>query len=720
MFAVVLVTFITVSNLFLGLFVLFRNVRSRLHQYFAIFALSNFVWSFSNLMTAFVDNGFWIRMAYAFGALLVASGLVWFYYLIERKDDFIRTLIIYLVLGFFFFSSLFTSWIVKNIDVVYFGRFDGTFGPLFSVYTFFIGAPLLYIVVRLFIEAARNIGIKRQQLFYVGVGASIFSLLAISSSFLLPIFGINQYSPIDLFGSFIFLCFITYTIVRYRLVDIRLVASKIVQYILIFFTSFLFIEATLLVYGVFDDAIASTRNLLSVITLAILAVLLYNPFQNLYSKLVGKLFYRDKVSYQSLLKELGGIISKEVSQGGLVYSVSKTLSEKLKVKHSTIYILQDSSKFGILGSKREPIETNYLFTKKLNAERKVLITEELEWIQNDTASKSYYNQLQSLIDELNRLNIALASPIIVEGKLVGMVTLGRKRSGDVFTAEDVEFLDLLSPQLATALERAKLFDEAKQFNIKLKKEVDQATEELRKANIHLKQLDQAKSEFLSIAAHQLRTPITGIKGYTSMFLEGDFGSLTPEQSKEIRKIFNSSDRLARLVDVFLNVSRIESGRFELKKTKVDFVELLEEVISTLEHQAEQKNINLTVQKPTEPIPRFAIDRDKIHDVMMNLIDNAIKYTQAGGDVNVRLDRSKTLINFQVKDNGMGISAETIDKLFQKFSRANVSSRIHTGGSGLGLYIAKKIVEAHGGRIWVESDGEGKGASFFFTLPISDT
>lgn len=255
--------------------------------------------------------------------------------------------------------------------------------------------------------------------------------------------------------------------------------------------------------------------------------------------------------------------------------------------------------------------------------------------------------------------------------------------------------------------------------VEAREKVQILAKELETANEKLKQADMAKSEFLSIAAHQLRTPLTAIKGYISMFLEGDYGKFTDEQTKELESIFRSADRLTRLIDVFLNVSRIETGRLDLKKEPVQYMEIVEAVHRDLAQQAAKKGLKLTIQPPSEPLPLMMLDRDKIHDVTMNLVDNAIKYTPSGW-VNIRISRTPSLLTFQVQDSGMGISAEDIDKLFQKFTRAEAVTRIHTGGSGLGLFIAKKIVEAHGGRIWVESEGPGKGSLFNYTLPITST
>ena len=322
-----------------------------------------------------------------------------------------------------------------------------------------------------------------------------------------------------------------------------------------------------------------------------------------------------------------------------------------------------------------------------------------------------------LLNELYDNDVGLIIPLKEKDQLRGVIAIGNKKSGDPFNAVDLRTLGIATGQIAIAIKNATLYEEQKQFNEKLKHEVDEATADLRKANERLKQLDESKSEFLSIAAHQLRTPLTGIKGYVSMFLEEDFGAITERQKIEFEKLYRSSDRLTRLIDVFLNVSRIETGRLELKKEEIDIMQIVSQVIEDLSKQAKDKNLKITVQKPDEQLPKILADKDKIHDVVMNLVDNAIKYTEKGW-INIRINRSKSLISLEVRDSGIGIASDEIDKLFQKFSRAEAVSRIHTGGSGLGLFIARKIIETHAGRIWAESEGKGKGSIFTFTLPIS--
>jgi signal transduction histidine kinase len=232
----------------------------------------------------------------------------------------------------------------------------------------------------------------------------------------------------------------------------------------------------------------------------------------------------------------------------------------------------------------------------------------------------------------------------------------------------------------------------------------------------LKQLDTAKSEFLSIASHQLRTPISAVKGYLSMLLEGDFGKLQPEQTKIITDVFESSSRLARLINIFLNVSRIESGRFKLTLAPTDMNTIVEGVVKELQQQAKIKNLELKLELPKQPVV-INVDSDKIREVVLNLIDNAIKYT-ASGSITISQELRPKEFHFQTKDTGMGILPEEVGGLFKKFVRGTGVAQVNTQGSGLGLYIAQRVVAEHGGKIWVESEGVGKGSTFQFTIPVS--
>ena len=251
--------------------------------------------------------------------------------------------------------------------------------------------------------------------------------------------------------------------------------------------------------------------------------------------------------------------------------------------------------------------------------------------------------------------------------------------------------------------------------IQVREKIEKIAAELESANVRLKELDQQKSEFISLASHQLRGPLTAIKGYSSMVLEGDFGAITDTVKDAVAKILKSTSDLVVLVGDYLDVSRIEQGRMQYTFERFDLAEEVETVITELRPTIEEAHLTISYDVDKNVNYNVDADRGKIKQVIGNILDNSIKYTPHGG-VHVWLTRkvdNKILIT--ISDTGVGIKPEVLPNLFEKFSRAPDASRTNIIGTGLGLYIAKKMVEANKGRVWAESAGENKGASFFIEL-----
>ncbi len=256
----------------------------------------------------------------------------------------------------------------------------------------------------------------------------------------------------------------------------------------------------------------------------------------------------------------------------------------------------------------------------------------------------------------------------------------------------------------------------------VKREVEQRerleilTKELEVANEKLKGLDKLKTEFLSLASHQLRTPLTAIKGYASMLFEGSFGKMEDKQEDAVKRIYTSAQGLVNVVEDLLNVSKIEQGGMKYEFSPTDLSALVIQLYGEMKVPAETKKLEFSLEMDQHDKFIVSADATKLKQVFLNLTDNSIKYTPKGF-VKISLKREGSNIVFKVSDNGMGISPETKAKLFEKFSRGE-GGKTNTGGSGLGLYLAQQIARAHKGDIVIESDGLGKGSSFIVTLLAS--
>lgn len=241
--------------------------------------------------------------------------------------------------------------------------------------------------------------------------------------------------------------------------------------------------------------------------------------------------------------------------------------------------------------------------------------------------------------------------------------------------------------------------------------------ELARLNEQLRITSERKTEFISIASHQLRTPLTVITGYLSMILEKSYGPVPDELSTPISRAHKSAVRLTNLVNELLHISKIDQGDIHYEIVSIDIITLIKEVLEDFKKPALEKNllINLEISPSKTPYIVYA-DKDKLGEVIRNLVDNAVKYTPKGS-VTVKIDCGENNTNvISIIDTGIGIAHEDIRMLFSKFTRGERGAKEFTDGSGLGLYISKKLICGMRGKIWIDSEGEDKGAVFSIALP----
>ena len=229
-------------------------------------------------------------------------------------------------------------------------------------------------------------------------------------------------------------------------------------------------------------------------------------------------------------------------------------------------------------------------------------------------------------------------------------------------------------------------------------------------------LDRAKTQFILATQHHLRTPLSIIKGYASMLLEGSYGKVEAKTKEALSGIQEAIERLIKLVNEFLDISQLQVGREILKREEAQIEKIIEEIVGELKPAAKEKGIYLELEVE-EGLPKIKLDRPKIKTAIFNVIDNAIKYTRKGG-VTINLKSQNSNLKIAIKDTGIGLTQEGIKTLFTEFfERGKEAEKIYTTGRGIGLYIAQNIVEAHQGKIWAESEGKDKGSTFYIELPL---
>lgn len=305
------------------------------------------------------------------------------------------------------------------------------------------------------------------------------------------------------------------------------------------------------------------------------------------------------------------------------------------------------------------------------------------------------------IAEQTHLLASVIYPLVLGDRVLGALTISLNREYATLPEYEKEIISSIVNVISLALDKTFVYDE------------------LKIANEKLQSLDKLKTEFLSLASHQLRSPLTAIKGYTSMLLEGSFGQITPEQKEAIDRVFQSSTHLAKVVEDLLNVSKIEQGGMKYEMSQFDFEKSVHDLATDLSITAEKKGLTLTFETDNKPPYLVYGDMEKLRQVVLNIIDNAIKYTQSGS-IKVRLTQNfrTSSVRLDITDTGMGIAHEEKEKLFQKFSRGE-GGKMNTSGSGLGLYLARQIIGAHKGSIAIDSPGIGKGSTFTLELPVQE-
>ncbi|HRZ30265.1 MAG TPA: HAMP domain-containing sensor histidine kinase [Candidatus Paceibacterota bacterium] len=286
--------------------------------------------------------------------------------------------------------------------------------------------------------------------------------------------------------------------------------------------------------------------------------------------------------------------------------------------------------------------------------------------------------------------------------------------------------------------RVKLLIEEANFRTKQILELEKVNQELEKknrelyakeleltmANSHLQTLEQAKSKFISVTTHQLRTPLAAVKWTLDMAAKGELGVVDEEQKKFLGQGLSSVNRVISIVNDLLKIDSIDASREEYNFEPTDIVKLLDDVFFEFNNQASLKKIKLVIKKPVNVLPHVDIDADKIRMVLENLIDNALKYTPVGGQVTVQLSDARInnvegALEVSVSDSGIGIPSGETSKVFQKFFRATNAIKNEPDGSGLGLFIAHDIIEKHNGSIWFKTGSASgqAGTTFSFTLPL---
>ncbi len=589
-------------------------------------------------------------------------------------------------------------------------------GPLYIVVLSVFVILFIALVFRGIASYKRSAPDVRQPLVLVFSSVAIAIVTSIFTNLLLPLFlgGSPVFNIISNLSIILFVLTFAYSVLRYRFLDIKAVIARAVTYlgVLLILFSLYVVLGFQLSHALSDITNNERLGDLVIFAISIVIALSYGPTKSYFDKITSRIFYQDTYDTQKFLEELNKTLVSKLDIHELLTNSSEVIEENLKSEYCTFYIGSASRIqgriFGDKGTDTTRSNMDSLLEVLPAVNRKVFY--QLDNYENEAEKKVSGIMAKSGVEVLVRL----VSTLGYDSNGLGVILIGGKKSGNKYSSQDIRLLEIISNELEIAIENALRYEEIEKFNETLQQKIDDATRELKKSNDKLKALDEAKDEFVSMASHQLRTPLTSVKGYISMVAEEDVGKLNSEQKKMLAQALFSSQRMVYLIADLLNVSRLRTGKFVIEPKPTYLPKVVESEIAQLKEGAAAKDITLIYEKP-KTFPTLNLDEMKIRQVIMNFTDNAIYYTPSGGKITLTLKDRRDSVEFTIKDTGIGVPAEERHKLFTKFYRANNARKARPDGTGLGLFMAKKVVVAQGGSIIFES-AENKGSTFGFRFP----
>jgi len=710
---VITISIIATSLILLGLAVFLRNPKPTINKLFLFFSSTAALWLITNHLAG--DKHSTKTVA------LIANHLVFFFAIVgslailsfilaltKRSLGIIKNPLF--VVNIIAVAGSFSPFIIKSVFLTS-DTYSIRFGILAPVYFFALAMNAAVLFYNLLAARKNATGSLNAQLNVISA-SFIFSFIGIiATNAVLPFF--FSYYGLTNSSSFFTLTLvfgIGYAIVKHKLFDVRLLVARSLAYVLsigLLVVSFGF--TTYVISNSVAEVTKSVKFTQIVDTLFVVAaVIVYAPVKKFFDKSTRRIFYRDAYDPQVFLDTLNGVMVANIELEKLLTDVVQVISVNLKASFCVFSIR----------------ETSYFPRRVIGDEKKIFSEEDIKDI-NTSAPRMHKKVIETdSLDEDSELKrvlekndiailVRLVSTLDYEIEGTGYVLFGSKKSGNPYSKADVRILDIIANELVIAVQNGLRFEEIEKFNATLEKKVDDATNKLRKSNEKLKTLDETKDEFISMASHQLRTPLTSVKGYLSMVLEGDAGALTEMQHKLLDQAFISSQRMVYLIADLLNVSRLRTGKFIIEAAPSNLAEVIEGEVGQLKATAASRKLSLTFNKP-ENFPTLMLDETKIRQVIMNFMDNAIYYTPAGGHITVELKETDQTVEYTVNDDGMGVPRSEQHHLFTKFYRAGNAKKARPDGTGLGLFMSKKVIVAQGGNLIFRSQ-ENKGSTFGFSF-----
>lgn len=690
---------------FLG-FLVTHNQYRKVNVLFLLLIIADSAWLsgvFAINFTPYRTSVFLGRVVYATSICLALCALAFIDSLLGVYRSARLKWLLFVGSGALLLLTLFTPLIIKGITLSTFTTFLAAFpiyGSWYWLFILYLAIALVAIFIPLFHRQKPGEGsVTKQQLTYARFGLAAFAILSVLTNLVLPsFFGSPWPSMFAPVGSIVLALAFFYAIGRYKLFDVRFVVLRAAAYLTtVFIVTFVFITPFVLIINrLLGQAITGEQFALVVLSSVVLLYVL-QFLRTFFDKFTVAVFSRNFYDTQDVLDNLSGVLVRTADLKNLRENTAQVLRDALRPSFLRYILFADANKQDAALGK---VLDDYSWTHKLDI------------LDIDEIDKKHRGIIKLLRDD----GVMIAIRLHTTHEDLGFMIVGYKQSGDAYVTRDKRLLSIAADEIAISLQNMLRFEQIQRFNTTLQGEVDSATQKLRRQNKRLEELDDVKDDFISMASHQLRTPLTSVKGYLSMVLEGDAGKLNSTQTQMLKQSFASSQRMVFLITDLLNVSRLKTGKFVIDTAPTKLDEVVSQELDQLHETARVKNIELSFEKP-KAFPELMLDEVKIRQVIMNFVDNAIYYTPDGGHIKVELVDKPTVVELRVIDDGIGVPKSEQHHLFTKFYRATNARKARPDGTGLGLFMAQKVILAQGGST-IFSSQENKGSTFGFAFSKS--
>lgn len=658
---------------------------------------------------------FYTRVVFALGLVGVAS-LAYFVYamLKDMEIRLVSQLYVRIAFGVVVVGAALTTltpWVVQGATARGSGLLPiPTYGVLFAAYV--LTLVVLACVIGYLLWRGRQLvrGVYRAQVRTVTVSIASAFTFAFMTNLVLPVMYEDTQSALFFPVAMVLLVTgMTYAIVRNGLFDIRMAVVRSVAYALSLTTlaAVYFGMAYVLSVTLFRETttIGFATNSANVL-LALLLALAFQPIRKFFDTTTNRIFYRNQYSTAEFVSRIGGVLTSTDNLEELLTRALKEITSTLRASRGVFVLFEKDT---------SPVVVTSGSVSEMSAQDIELVKELTQEVgKNAVIVSSTIMSGSRVMRMLGRRRLTVVLPLAQEDEYIGCLMLGESLVRG-YARRDTRALEAIADELIIAIRNARSVREVRDVNDHLQQRIAEATRELTRSNKRLVELDATKDEFVSIASHQLRTPLTSVKGYISMVLEGDAGEITEPQRQLLEEAFTSSERMVHLISDFLNVSRLQTGKFMLDRRLVDLSTIVQQEVEGIRQIADTHDIAIAFKKPAR-FPQLYLDEGKLRQVVMNFIDNAIYYSPEGTKILVKLAVEDGEAVLRVKDQGIGVPADVQQHLFTKFFRAENARRQRPDGTGIGLYLAKRVIDGHSGRLVFESKLD-KGSTFGFRLPI---